>query len=201
MANESSPSSSTPRAQAKERPLVKTGVITEFGEAEVPEGGDEQAYRSLDPTYVPGFSDLRVERDTQIGQAAVGKRPPHKVMSLPINLRWSKRSKVNGQPDETKLQKAKVMGYTPVSTKDVGQSWLTELPEGATVLPDGTIQKGDTVLMKCSPERAARNQYHKQKLTMDRLGASFAKAEERGVANETTEREPIQLGSQLKLPT
>lgn len=182
------------------RPLIATGVLTEFGEAHIEEGVDGSFAGLADPTYVPGFSDLRFQRDQQLGEAAKGHRPSNRVMLLPVNMRWSRRTKTDGKPDETKVQKAKVNGYTPVLATDVGQPWLTAIPDGATVLPDGTIGKGDTVLMKCAPERAAQNAYRKQKLTMDRLGASIQKAEGVGMEATTVKSAPVDLGSQLRLP-
>jgi len=186
--------------EPKVRDLVPTGIVTEFGEAyENPDEKDQ--ITGWDPTYVPGFSELRTQRDTELSEAAHGKRPPHRVSALPINLRWSRRTKVNGQPDETKVQKARLNGYEPVTKDDVGQPWFKSVPDGATILPDGTIAKGDTVLMKCAADRAARNAYRKQKLTMDRLGASIQKLQEQGMATDKTAGTEVQLGSQLKLPT
>lgn len=190
------------------KPLIPTGFITEFGEAEIPEDGINDL-GMVDPTYVPGFSDLRIERDRQVAEARHGQRPPGKIMSLPVNMRWSRRQKATGKPDETKLQQAKLKGYEPVTKADVGKEWLTAIPDGAEVLPDGTIQKGDTILMKCDAKKAAQNAYRKQQLTMERLGASIQKVQEEGVKlragqvvkmeGDTTKGAPTQLGSQIKL--
>lgn len=189
------------------KPLIPTGFVTEFGEAEVPEGGLEHAV-SADPTFVPGFSNLRIERDKQIAESRHGNRPPGRIMSLPVNMRWSRRQKTSGRPDETKLQQAKMKGYEPVTKADVGKEWFTAIPEGAEVLADGTIQKGDTILMKCDAKRAAQNAYRKNQLTMERLGASIQKVQEEGVRlrsgvvkmeGDTTKGSPTQLGSQIKL--
>lgn len=188
------------------RPLIPTGFVTEFGEAHIPEEGLSDV--GADPTYVPGFSDLRLERDIQVAEAARGQRPKSRIKPLPINLRWSRSQKVTGKPDETKVQSARLRGYEPVTEADIGQSWLTKLPDGAIKLPDGTIQKGDTILMKCAPERAAQNAYRKHQLTVERLGSSIQKVQEEGVklrAGQVVKMEgdavkgaPTQLGSQIK---
>lgn len=186
---------------AKLRPLIPTGVLTEFGEAmEDPEADRIAGVDGRDPTYVPGFSEMRVERDRQLGESARGRHPIGNVKLLPINLRWARRTKISGAPDETKIQKARIAGYEPVTKADVGQAWLTSLPDGAQILADGTIQKGDTILMKCSAQRAASNAYQKQKLTVERLGGSIAKAEDQGIATEAIPGTPIPVGSSLKLP-
>lgn len=176
--------------------------MTEFGEAMVdPTRETSGTDVGTDPTYVPGFSDLRFERDRQLAEAAKGKRPPTTVKPLPINLRWAKRAKVNGEPDGRKVQKARQQGYEPVTAADLGSVWLRELPEGATTLPSGEIVKGDTVLMKCAAERAALNQYRKQELTMNRLGASLQKAEDLGMAAESVKGATQTLGSMVDVTT
>lgn len=184
------------------RPLVRTGVQTEFGEAMIdPERERAGTDVGTDPTYVPGFSDLRFTRDQQLAESARGRHPIGKVLTLPINLRWSRRTNTTGTPDGRKVQKAKQQGYQPVTASDIGQPWLTEMPEGATLLPSGEIVKGDTVLMKCAAERAALNQYRKQELTMNRLGASLQKAEDLGMAAETTQGAAQTLGSTVDMTT
>ena len=190
----------TEQPKAKERPLVKTGFLSDFGEAEIhPEDGPTEI--GVDPTYVPGFSDLRFQRDVEIGQAKRGLRPPHKVSTLPVNCRWAQRTDLKGVPTGRKITKHKKNGYQFATKDDIGAAWLTHLPDGAVVAADGTIQMGDMALMVCSSQRAAANQYRQQQLTMAQLGASLQKAEDMGMALEQTKQAGVSLGSAVDVST
>jgi hypothetical protein len=58
------------------------------------------------------------------------------------------------------------LGYKAVNKSDVGkQSWLTALPPGATIDPDGSIRKGDTVLMVTDAASAGKNSARRQAQT------------------------------------
>lgn len=182
------------------RDLIPTGVWTDWGEAfEDPDFGVVNGADGRDPTYVPGYSELRVQRDIQLAEAAKGQRPPRKVLTLPIELRWSKRAKASGAPDERKVQAARIAGFEPVTKADVGQSWLTKMPDGVVELADGSLQRGDTILMKRSPEKAALSAYRKQKATMERLGASMERATDLGMSLEKTTGKPVETGSRVNV--
>ena len=142
----------------KKKPLLDAMIRTEFGDV-LAEGVYADPERvAEDITYVPGFSEMRVERDKALGEVARGERDAVDVPQLPINLRWSRRSNTKGDPDHSRSILAQNMGYEPVNAEtDKGQPWFTRLPEGAQILPGGLVVKGDTVLMKCSKERAAKN--------------------------------------------
>lgn len=181
------------------RPLVHTGVVTEFGP--VLEDPDARTFgydQQVDVTYTPGWSELRRQRDEQLSEAAHGRRPPGKVLTLPGNVRLVRRTTVNGTPEMTSGIQHGNMGYRPITKDDVGQSWFTKMPGGAIALPDGSIAKGDCLYMYCPPEQAARNAAAQQQRTMDRVGATMAKAERHGIeATVTKEGDPIPLGSQI----
>ena len=135
------------------KPLVPTGIVTEFGELkDVPDRlFDEQGMNS-DPTYVPGFTDMR--RAADIARAN-GKKP----LPLPVNLRWVRRTRP-GTDTPTNERQIWVgnRGYKPVRADQVGTvPWLTAMPAGAHKLPDGTIGNMDGQLMVCDQDRAMRN--------------------------------------------
>lgn len=182
------------------RPLVPTGVINEFGPVELDMEYEARMGSGLDHTYVPGFSEMRVRRDKEVEEAHRGQRPWNRVFTLPVNMRWSRRTKASGNPDETKVQNARLQGYEPATKADIGKPWLERLPDGATFGPDNTILKGDAVLMVCPQQRAAQNQHRKNEATKQRLQSSMAKAESVGAVTEAKAAAGIDLGSQMKNP-
>lgn len=189
-----------PTGKAKERPLIATGFLSDYGEAKV-YADDGPTEIGVDPTYVPGFSDLKFQRDRELNEARQGKRPPRKVTTLPVNCRWAQRTDVKGAPTGRKITKHKKNGYRFATEADKGSDWLKELPDGAFVNAAGEIQMGEMVLMVCPSERAAANQYRQQKLTMDRCGASLQKAADMGMALEQTKVAPVALGSAVDVST
>lgn len=135
------------------KPLIPTGIVTEFGELKDASSVlfDERGMNA-DPTYVPGFSDLRREADDA---RAKGKRPK----DLPANLRWVRRTKP-GTDTPTNERQVWVgnKGYRPVRADEIGKvPWITEMPAGAFKLADGTVASMDYQLMVCDQNRAMRN--------------------------------------------
>lgn len=156
------------------KPLLRTAPISEFGEVQFTEG-DDHGQAGQDFTTVPGWSDLRFQRDLAMAEVLAGTREAKDVQALPVNVRWTRRTNVNGTNDGQKLMAANNRGYRNVNGHtaelggDIGQAWLTDLPPGARLLPDGTILNaaGDCQLMVCSQQQAAKNAYRKQKAMLD----------------------------------
>lgn len=160
------------------RELVPTMIRTEFGDVlDSPEfydvGGADR-----DLTYVPGFSDMRRTRDLAFADIASGKRQRHEVevAPLPVNCRWTRTTTVKGEPDGRKQIASGNLGYTAVNKTQIGKvPWLTALPPGATIDPDGAIRKGDTILMVTDAKNAGRNVARRTAQTQ-RLGDATASA-------------------------
>ena len=124
----------------KKKPLLDAYIRTEYGDVLAENVHADPERIDGDITYVPGFSDLRVMRDKQLGEVVKGERDQNDVAPLPINLRWVRRSDSKGNPDPKNQVMTANMGYEPVNAEtDVGQPWLTRLPEGAQILPGGLI--------------------------------------------------------------
>lgn len=145
-------------------PLIATQTLSEFGDLlDSAEFSDPGGY-DKDLTYVPGFSELRRQHETQKAayfRGLTGQGPrlsSDEVPTLPVNLCWTRMQSKDGQPDNTMTVAKGVEGYRLVTKADVGQDWLTELPGGAMVQGDGSIRNGDTVLMVTTRERAATNE-------------------------------------------
>ena len=143
------------------RPLVPTTIRTEFGDVlDSPEFHDVSG-ADRDLTYVPGFSDQRRARDLELADVASGKLPAHEAKRVPlsVNVRWVRcTAPKTGLPDDTKQIMSGNLGYRVVTESMIGKNdWLTKLPPGATIRADGSIIKGDTMLMVADGATAGRN--------------------------------------------
>ena len=137
----------------KKRPLVPTGIVTEFGEVlDNPAELAAETGADNDLTYVPGFSDMRRNYD-------LAKARGEKPVPLPVNMRWARRTQINGQPTNARLVQHQNLRYRPATKDDIGQPWLKALPAAATILPDGSIGMADNQLMVCDQRDAAGNAY------------------------------------------
>src|SRR5688572_3727261 len=125
-----------------------------------------------DHSYVPGFSEMRRNRDIKLGEVQRGEAHVSdlKALELPVNVRWARSHKSTGAPDSSKQFGHSRRGYKLVNADEhKGQAWLTALPPGSQIGPDGSIRNGDTTLMWCSREDAATNEAYKRRLTHERL--------------------------------
>ena len=174
------------------RDLVPTGIMTEFGELlDDPTESASMGGQKLDLVYTPGFSEMRWARDKALAEVAQGKRARTEVPTLPVNVRLVRRSNMAGKPDMQKQISSSNRGYRAVNKDDVGQPWFTRLPDGAEVLADGSVVKGDTAYMVCSKEKAARNRYENDRKTIQRLTGASERAETAGVSYESRNLAPL----------
>ncbi len=161
-----------------QRPLVPTTIRTEFGDVLDDVSFYDVGGADRDLTYVPGFSDMRRARDLELAAVASGKkdRRDANLAPLPVNVRWTRTTTIKGAPDGRKQIASGNLGYRAVNKSQIGKEpWLTKLPPGATVDPDGSIRKGDTVLMVTDGQTAARNVARRQAQTKnmnDNVGAA-----------------------------
>ena len=143
------------------RPLVNGQPVDEFGAVSEAESFHDPVGQGQDLLYVPGWSQLRQERDKQLAEYNAGTRLGQDVLALPVNVRWTRRADIKeGRPDPQKLASVANQGYRAVTKEMVGkEKWLTELPPGASVQADGTIRNaaGDLQLMYAPASVAARN--------------------------------------------
>lgn len=169
----------------KKKPLLDAYIRTEFGDVLADGIHADPERLAEDICYVPGFSEKRVERDKQMAEVAAGTRKPGDVAPLPINLRWVRRSDAKGSPQNRNQVITAAMGYEMVNADtDKGQSWLTKVPDGAEILPGGLIVKGDTVLMKCSAEQAAKNSAENFKRMVELGDLEFESAPDSATPNQ-----------------
>jgi hypothetical protein len=142
------------------RPLINAQPVDEFGAVAEAENFADPLRQDKDLLYVPGWSEIRRQRDMEVAEYNAGTRLGQDVRALPVNVRWARRSDVKeGRPDPQKLASAQNNGYRAAGKEDIGKEWLKELPPGASFQADGTIRNaaGDLQLMVCSAQVAARN--------------------------------------------
>lgn len=178
-------------------PILNTEPPAEFGELkEMPEFHDSQGM-DRDYTYVPGFSELRRHRDLAIAEVMAGKRAAKDVPTMPYNMRWARCQSRKGEPDTSKVIRAGNRGYRAVTGEDVGPGKLIpSLPGGAVQQPDGTIRRGDVILMVAAADRVARNEFQKRVRTesltrgaLEGFAAAMASVKSAAGSNPTVEQE------------
>ena len=143
----------------KPKPLVDVNVVSEFGGIEDMSEFKEEGISQRDYTYVPGFSDMRVNRDLDLARLHRNEIKGKDVSILPVNMRWFRTVKGSGSdPDQMRLAHARNQRYRAATKDDIGQPWMTELPPGGQIAPDGTIKSaaGDLALHVIDREGAAR---------------------------------------------
>ena len=144
------------------KPLIDVNLVSEFGGIEDLESFRAEGVTQRDYTYVPGFSDMRIKRDLDLGAYKRHEIKANEVSVLPVNLRWFRTVKGTGSdPDQMRIAHSRNLGYRAVTKKDLDAkpAWLTDLPPGAQVAPDGTIKSaaGDLALCVVDQQGAARN--------------------------------------------
>lgn len=147
-------------------PIIFSEPPPEFGELQQSAEFHDPQAMDRDFTYVPGWSELRRDRDRAIVEVLKGRRAAKDVPTLPVNLRWARCQNKKGEPDSRKVVRAGNRGYRAVTRDDVGEGKLiADMPPGATWAADGTIRQGDVQLMIADAGRVARNELAKRAKT------------------------------------
>lgn len=181
------------------RPLVPSQPLSEFGDLHQSADFNDPHLMDRDGSYVPGFSEMRRDRDIKVAEYQAGKIPASSVPSLPVNLRWARNQLKNGSPDNSKPFVHGRKGYRAVTADQAGAAWLTELPPGAQIGPDNTIRNGDCILMVADAKDAGRSERAKQRLTQERLKGIEYSFEQN--ANQAGANPAAQPYSKIDTPT
>lgn len=153
-------------------PLIPSQALSEWGDLREQAQFYDPNGMDMDQSYVPGWSEQRREHDLKRAAYLKGQASAAEVPVLPVNLRWARNQTREGKPDNAKPFVHGRKGYRPVTSEDIGKEWLKELPLAAQTNADGTIRNGDTILMVCDRESAARNELRKRAETQARLDGS-----------------------------
>lgn len=168
------------------KPLTASQPLSEFGDLYQSSDFNDPHLMDRDQSYVPGFSEMRRNRDIKVAEYQAGTISRSDVPSLSVNLRWARNQLKSGAPDSSKPYAHGRKGYRIVTADMVGQEWLTELPPGAQIGPDKAIRNGDCILMVADAKDAARSEMAKRRQTDERIRGiehSFAQNAQTAGAN------------------
>ena len=148
----------------KPRPLVDANLVTDFGGVELTPEFMAEGTGQKDYTYVPGFSEMQVNRQLDLAALHRGEIRGKDVRTLDYNARWYRCANKAGEADNGRAVAALNEGYVPATKNDIGKPWLTKLPPRAQIMPDGTIRisGGDLQLFVTGKENAAKNAMRKK---------------------------------------
>lgn len=176
------------------RPLVPSAPLSEFGDFHQSAEFNDPHLNDRDGSYVPGFSEMRRNRDIAVATYTANPTAENRtaITPLPVNLRWARNQTKSGSPDNAKPFVHGRKGYRAVDAKQhAGQDWLTEIPPGAVIQADGTIRNGDCILMWAPAEKAAQSERMKQRLTTERIeGVKASFAQHAATAGASRSAEP-----------
>ena len=142
-------------------PLISVADRSPFGAA--PEAAS-YFDSGQDVTYVGGYSDVRRENANRL-------RNKERPLPLKYRLQWARAMTPTGKPDGRDLASHRAKGYDFV-TKDNIASLGFEAPASGQLDPTtGRYTCGDTVLMYCTREIAARNENVLRRATEERSTA------------------------------
>ncbi len=153
------------------RPLIISAPISEFGETDASyTAEDRMTTLQEDHQYVPGFSDMRYQREIEMAEYHEGTRDGKDVSHLPANCYWVRRTTPSGKTDQMKLMGKKMDGYRPVLKDDVGKPWLTGLVDGWNYTPEGHIMSasGELQLVVLEGAAAANRARKKERKWLDK---------------------------------
>lgn len=141
--------------------------------------------RPTDITAVPGYSDLRQQRDAAIAR---GEKPK----SLPGRLHWARAQTQGGQADNRKVAEWKNKGYRVVGWDEAASLGLDVESSAAQKGVAGDVRLNEYVLMYAPPEVAAARYRAQRKATMSqyeevvqpKLDAAVARARAAGMEDQ-----------------
>lgn len=176
-------------AELKPKPLVDVNFVSPFGGIEDMESFKQEGSAQRSYTYVPGFSEMLENYDTDVRRANLKEIRASEIRTMPVNMRWFRTVRGNGSdPDQMRVAHAKNQGYRPAMKSDIGQPWMTAMPPGAIEGPDGTIKSagGDVALFVIDQQGAARNHLRKKMQTEAMVDGMEMQMESVAAAHKTT---------------
>jgi hypothetical protein len=184
----------------KPKPLVDVNLTSPFGGIEDLETFKQDGIGQRSYTYVPGFSEMLANYDSDVRRAHQREIKPSEVRTLPVNCRWFRTVKGSGSdPDQMRTAHARNLGYRAATKDDIGQPWMTELPPGAVLAPDGTVKAagGDVALYVIDREGAARNALRKKRATEAMVDGMEMQMESVAARHRTTATANKTLGTPI----
>lgn len=135
------------------RPLIRT-QSRDRGASQTYIDSAKFAQRGHDLTYVPGYSDKRIQVEQDL---AAGREPS---VQLEYRMHWVTANKPSsGAPNAQQTTRFKANGYRAAVWDDAakGAYGITEMEAHWEKTPDGHIRNGDTLLFVCDADTADRH--------------------------------------------
>ena len=133
------------------RPLIVAGERAFKGET-------REAATFYDPmvaqdyTFVPGYSDKRRANDERMRKGLAPVPMPYRFQLVPVTT-------PAGRPDGRRIAEWSMKGYRKVSKADIESGSLgITMPPAAIITADGAVRIGDSDLMYCGADNAAREE-------------------------------------------
>ena len=150
-------------------PLIVAGDRSLVGGVEGSRALFDPHQAAGDVTYVEGYSDKR--RHNALADTEFGKQHGLKRVPVTHRLHWARTSTPSGKPDAQDINAHRMQGYGFI-TKDNLDTFGIKAPPSAQLDPaTGRYLCGDTVLMGCTRDVAARNENMLRRATEDRSSA------------------------------
>jgi hypothetical protein len=150
-------------------PLIVAGDRSLVGGVEESAHLFDVAASAGDVTYVEGYSDKR--RHNALAQTEMGRQHGMKKVAVPYRLHWARTSTPSGKPDARDIVSHTMQGYEFVTKDRLADLGLQAPASGQLDTATGRYICGDTVLMYCTREVAARNENVLRRATEDRSSA------------------------------
>lgn len=128
-------------------PLIAVADRSPFGESTDP----STAMSFHDRTYVAGYSDKRQRKE-----------------KVPVRLHWVRAQTPSGRPDGQDIASHRMQGYNFVTSDNIASLGIEEPASGQLDAATKRYVLGDTVLMYCTREVAARNEKVLRRATEER---------------------------------
>ena len=147
-------------------PLIPVGDRDTFGNAR------EQSdyYLTQDVTFVKGYSDVRKENAAR----QVRKERP---LPLKARLHWARNASPGGKPEAHDIAYHQSIGYQFVTKDNIATLGFEPPASGQLDPTTGRYLCGDTVLMFCPRDLAARNENVLRRATEERSSADATASE------------------------
>jgi len=150
-------------------PLIVAGDRSLVGGVEGSAQLFDVAASAGDVTYVEGYSDKR--RHNALAQTDIGRERGLKKVAVPHRLHWVRNSTPTGKPDARDITSHRMNGYEFVTKDNLADLGLKAPASGQLDSATGRYTCGDTVLMYCTRDVAARNENMLRRATEDRSSA------------------------------
>lgn len=156
------------------KPLISIGDRDAFGSAREQDSFYDLDQQAQDVTWIPGYSDKR--RQNTFADTEQGRQAGVKKVRIENRMHLARTQTPSGKPDSRDVTSRINQGYRYVTKENIASLGI-EAPPSAQLDAAGHYVIGDTVLMYCPRDVAARNENVLRRATDERssVGATSQK--------------------------